>query len=223
MGRLARIKPAGQIYSVVTRVNNCNFAFADHAVCTAFLRHIKDIKKELGFKLYAFVIMSTHVHLLIEPDEAIADISEIMRRINGLFARKYNAFHKRKGHFWMQRFSSKLVEPGQYFANTIIYFALNPVKAGITDNPLKYEHSSIHNITSGRFADLLDTLPQIYVEHIENFLRRKNFVEILQKYKRILRQFSFQLRKTAYEQKFRYFIGSKQFYKQNILCCVQSC
>jgi putative transposase len=214
MARIARIKPAGQIYSVVTRVNNSDFAFADRSVCAAFLKHVKEMKAELGFKLYAFVIMSTHVHLLIEPDDTVADISEIMCRINGLFAKKYNVFHKRKGHFWMQRFASKLVEMGQYFANTIIYFALNPVKAGITDNPLNYEYSSIHNVISGKFSDLLDALPQACVEYIKNFLRQKSFIKILNKCKRILRQFSFDLRKTRQEQKYRHFIGSRQFYKR---------
>lgn len=217
MPRTRRIKAPGNVYSVVTRVNNSEFCFADFSLSEAFLEHLKEVKEEHKFKLYAFVIMSSHVHLLIEPNDEISDISRIMRHINGQFAQKFNSIYNRKGHFWMQRFSSKIVEWGQYMANTIIYFALNPVKAGVTDNPLKYTYSSIHNITQNKYAGLVDELPEELNETIKEFLKRNNFIELLEKCIRVMKKFSFDLDKSIFDQRFKYFIGSNSFmnkYKQ---------
>ena len=213
MTRTARIKLPNQIYSVVTRINNSEYHFMDNLVSSAFINHLKQVKEKLKFKLFAFVIMSTHVHLLIEPNDEIADISEIMQQINGKFAQKFNSYNKRKGHFWMQRFASKIVERGAYLANTIIYFLLNPVKAGITNNPLKYTYSSVHAITGKKYQDLIDELPKDLLEVIKEFLKRNNYLELIEKYIRIIKRFSFDLKKTKYDQKFKNFIGSLEFIK----------
>ena len=91
---MPRKKLPNQIYSVVTRVNNREFLFSNDSVAESYLEYLKTVKKQLKFKLYAFVIMSSHVHLLIEPDDKRADISKIMKHINGGFAQKHN-LHKR--------------------------------------------------------------------------------------------------------------------------------
>lgn len=213
MPRAARIKVPDQIYSVVTRVNNSDYHFMDNLVCSAFIDHLKQIKEKLKFKLFAFVIMSTHVHLLIQPNDEIADISRIMCEINGKFSQKFNIYNERKGHFWMQRFSSKIVERGTYLANTIIYFILNPVKAGITNNPLKYTFSSVHFITGKKYHDLLDELPKDLVDIIKEFLKRNDYLELIEKCARTIKRFSFNLNKSKFDQKFKHFIGSYEFIK----------
>lgn len=218
MPRTARIQAPGQIYSVVTRVNNSEFSFSDFSLCDAFLEHVKEIKKKLGFKLYGFVIMSSHVHMLIEPndeksatEDEFSSISKIMCAINGKFSQKHNCFYKCKGHFWMQRFSSKILERGQYFANTLIYFALNPVSAGMCNNPLEFAYSSIQHFVNKKFAELLDELPTEVKEFIEKFLKENDFVALLEKCTRLLKKFSFNLKKTQFEQRFRNFCGSSSF------------
>ena len=215
MPRSARIKAENQVYSVVTRVNNSGFVFENDTVCQMFLAHLQEIKEKLKFKIYAFVLMSSHVHLLIEPDDQAADISEIMFYINGKFAQKFNLFNGRKGHFWMERFSSKLVEYGRHLANTIAYFAMNPVKAGITDNPLEFKYSSIHNLVNGSFAEILDPLPQEFRDFLEEFLKINDFVELLDKCTKIIKRFSFSLNKSKQEQRYRNFIGSSSFIAKN--------
>ena len=211
MARRARIKVPNQIYSVVTRINNYEYHFSNKAISEAFLSHLKQVKKNLKFKLFAFVIMSTHVHLLIQPDDEIADISMIMCQINGQFSQKFNGHNKRKGHFWMQRFASKIVENGAYLANTIIYFFLNPLRAGITDNPLKYSYSSVHALTGKKYQDLVDELPKDLVEVLKEFLKRNDYFELIEKCVRIMKRFSFNLTKAKFDQRFKDFTGSYEF------------
>ncbi len=217
MPRARRIKDKNTIYSVVTRVNYSNFHFDDPSLGHAFLDHLKDIKKKLQFKLFGFVIMATHVHLLIQTKDDIADISDVMKHINGYFAVKFNRYNKVKGHFWMERFKSKIVQDFRYLVNTIIYFALNPVRAGITNNPLKYKFSSINNVKDEKiFADILDPLPKEYLELIKEFLEREKFlayVADLAQRAYLGLKYSFDLSKSQQDQQYKNYIGSYKFTK----------
>jgi len=221
MSRKPRIKIKNQIYSVVTRINNSGFHFQNTDIATAFLDHIKSIKQKLQFKLYGFVIMSTHVHLLIQSNDEIADISEIMQHINGYFAVKFNRYNKIKGHFWMERFKSKIVQDVSYLVNTIIYFALNPIRAGIAKNPLNYKFSSINNIKDEKvFADILDPLPKEYKQALKDFLEKEKFLEFvsnlaMRTYLNL--KYSFDLSKSKRDQIYKNYIGGYAFIKNGIL------
>jgi len=221
MPRVGRIKAKNQIYSVVTRVNNSNFHFQNTDIATAFLDHIQKVKDKLKFKLYGFVIMATHIHLLIQSNDEIADISDIMKHINGYFAVKFNRYHNTKGHFWMARFKSKIVQDISYLVNTIIYFALNPVRAGITNNPYNYKFSSINNIKNENiFADVLDPLPKEYKQALKDFLEKEKFLEIVGDLARrtyLGLKYSFDLSKTKRDQIYKNYIGNYGFIKKNTI------
>ena len=53
-----------------------------------FMNILGQCKKISGFRLYAFVLMSNHVHLLIEPADESLDM--IFRRIGTRYAGWYN-------------------------------------------------------------------------------------------------------------------------------------
>jgi len=217
MPREPRIKAPDQIYSVVTRINNSHFHFLDRKISISFLDHLKKVKEKLKFKLYAFVIMSSHVHLLIQSNDEIADISVIMKHLNGDFAVKFNRKFALKGHFWMERFKSKIVQDVKYLTNTIIYFALNPVRAGIVTNPLNYEFNSIRKIKDeGLFKDIIDDLPDVYNQSLLNFLKRESFLVFVDKLAFAASRYSFNLRKTKREQFFKNFIGGYNFIKNGV-------
>jgi putative transposase len=211
MARKTRIKAPFNIYSIVTRVNEKQFRFEDTAVCEEFLKHLREIKAKFDFKIYGFVLMASHVHLCIQTNDDVADISKVMKAINGGFAIKYNKFFHKKGHFWMERFKSKIIQDFIYLARTLVYFASNPVRAGVTDDPLKYKFSSIRNIYNKEiFKEVIDDLPEDILNSIKELIAKECKV-LIKKYPRIMKQFSFCLKRTRYEQKFRDFNGDKRF------------
>jgi len=211
MPRRPRIKAPFNIYSVVTRVNEKQFRFEDSAACEEFLKHLKEVKMKLKFKVYGFVIMASHIHLCLQTNDDVADISKVMKAINGGFAVKYNKFFHKKGHFWMERFKSKVIQDFSYLARTIIYFASNPVRAGLVENPLKYRFSSIQHLYDPViFKEILDDMPTDIIITIKELLAYE-FTTLIRKCKRIMKQFSFELKKSANEQRFRDFIGSNKF------------
>jgi len=205
MARRNRIK-SGNLYSVVTRINNWRDDFQDEQLCELFLFHLQQVKLQTGIKIYAFVIMPTHVHLCIEISEKYQySISEVMQKINGGFSQKYNTRYGQRGHFWQARFKSKIILEIEHLLNTVIYFSLNPVRAGICNNPFEYQFSGIHSLHQSRFNktfDFVDKLPKIIEQEIVNYLKNEEYLYLN---KRVhIRRYSFKLSKNPEDQKYRY-------------------
>ena len=72
------------------------------------------------------------------------NISEYMREVQGEFSKWFNKSrpYKRKGSLWEDRFKSQLIESDVYLWGCMKYLEMNPVRAGITQNPEDYPHSS---------------------------------------------------------------------------------
>lgn len=79
MARRTRIEIEGGLYHVITRGNNRQDIFHDERDREKFLSLLTRQKERLPFFLYAFCLMSNHIHLLIE--RRADDIGRIMHRV----------------------------------------------------------------------------------------------------------------------------------------------
>ena len=104
MGRYARITRPGLIYHVINRGNNKEIVFVEEEDYRHYLNTIQRYKKKYGFKLFAFCLMTNHVHLLIKVSDT-GTISRIMQSITVAHTRYYNYSYKRCGHVWQGRFN----------------------------------------------------------------------------------------------------------------------
>ncbi len=69
----------------------------------------------------------------------MGDVSEFMKAVKQRFSVWYNRSHKRYGTLWAERFKSVLVEgQGNPLQTMAAYIDLNPVRAGIVDDPKDY-------------------------------------------------------------------------------------
>jgi putative transposase len=68
------------------------------------------------------------------------DVSIFMKELKGRFAQWYNRRHQRYGVLWAERFKSVLVEGGQALSAVAAYIDLNPVRAGLCDDPKDYRY-----------------------------------------------------------------------------------
>ena len=69
----------------------------------------------------------------------MGDVSVFMRTLKQRFSRWYNKKHDRFGTLWAERFKSVLVEEDAEALRTIaMYIDLNPVRAGLVDDPMDY-------------------------------------------------------------------------------------
>ncbi|NCD32826.1 MAG: hypothetical protein EOL87_05330 [Spartobacteria bacterium] len=66
------------------------------------------------------------------------DISEFMKQIKQRFTCWYHRIHGTKGTLWQDRFRSVLVEDGAALRIIAAYIEMNPVRAGLVDDPKTY-------------------------------------------------------------------------------------
>jgi len=139
MARKPRIHYEGALYHVICRGNNREYVFKDDGWKSKYLSLIEKYKKRYGFKVYAYVIMDNHVHMLIEVDHV--PLSKIMQGIQQVFTQTYNRVHQRTGHIFEQRYKAILCDKDQYLLMLIRYIHQNPVRINHEDG-LEYKWSS---------------------------------------------------------------------------------
>lgn len=73
--------------------------------------------------------MPNHYHLLVQTPEA--NISKVMRRINGIYTQRFNRRHGCDGQLFRSRYKSIVVDADSYLLQLVRYIHRNPAKAGI--------------------------------------------------------------------------------------------
>src|ERR1700747_2345410 len=63
-----------------------------------------------------------------------------MKELKGPFAQCYKRRHNRYGVLWAERFKSVLVEEGQALSAVAAYIDLNPLRAGLCEDPKDYRY-----------------------------------------------------------------------------------
>ena len=76
-------------------------------------------------------------------------LSEYMKGLLIRFTRWFNGKHSRKGTLWEERFKSVIVESGAAARTMAAYIDLNPVRAGMVEDPAEYRWSSYGEAVGG--------------------------------------------------------------------------
>ena len=77
------------------------------------------------------------------------DLSHFMRGVLQRFTRWFNRIHKRTGTLWEARFKSVIVESGTAAKMIAAYIDLNPVRAGMVEDPADYRWSGYGEAVGG--------------------------------------------------------------------------
>ncbi|KAB8126811.1 transposase [Gracilibacillus oryzae] len=140
MPRKARVKSRTGIYHIMFRGANRQEIFHDEEDNLKFIEILKKYKEKFNLQLYAWCLMSNHIHLLLkEGQEAI---SVTMKRIAVSFAQYYNWKYRTTGHLFQDRFKSENVETRKYLLTVVRYIHQNPLKAGIVSQVEEWNWSS---------------------------------------------------------------------------------
>ncbi|MFU8812376.1 MAG: transposase [Balneolaceae bacterium] len=101
----------------------------------------------LHYNLYAYCIMSNHVHLVFEhipdPNKKPSNhpISDILRDLKKYTARKINILINRSGTFWHVESYDRVIRNDGELENQIAYVIHNPVKAGLVSDWKKWPYT----------------------------------------------------------------------------------
>ncbi len=140
MPRKAREKSSTGIYHVMSRGINGQIIFKDNEDYEKLIQTIADYKEVCEYEIYAYCLMTNHIHLLIR--EGKEDLGIVFRRLGASYVYWYNWKYKRNGHLFQDRYKSEPVEDDQYFLTVLRYIHQNPIKAGIESDIAKYSWSS---------------------------------------------------------------------------------
>ena len=91
------------------------------------------------YQLCAWVLMSNHAHLLVEPHASLARIVRAVRSFSG---REANLILKRSGLFWQHEGYDHWVRGTDECNRIIRYIENNPVKAGLVRKAADWVWSS---------------------------------------------------------------------------------
>ena len=129
------------IYHLMLRGNNRAKVFYTKADVRKFLEILEAVKNEYKFKIYAFVFMKNHVHLVVkEPESGL--VGKFMQSLQVRYIRWYNIEHRRTGRIFQDRYKSEAVENAQYLQYLVRYVHRNPVKAKLCKHVWDYPDSS---------------------------------------------------------------------------------
>lgn len=190
MPRIARIAPKEYVYHVLTRGNNRQDVFKEKGDYEKYLEILQKYKEKFKFKLYHYVLMTNHIHLVIEPTEKGGGLAEIMKGINLSYAQSYKGKYKHIGHFWQDRFKSIIVSKDNYLIACGSYVELNPVRAGMVEDPKEYKWSSYNAYAYGRKDPLVDEHPiyrNLSEEEKERRQKYRDFVKQMLKEKQAMK------------------------------------
>lgn len=80
----------------------------------------------------------------------MCDLSVFVKELKERFSKWYNRKHHRRGTLWEERFKSVLVENSDHALSTMAaYIDLNPVRAGIVDDPKDYRYCGYAEAVAG--------------------------------------------------------------------------
>jgi putative transposase len=132
MPRQARLDIPGALHHLMLRGINKSSIFEDDQDRSQFLSRLEKNITSADARVYAWVLMTNHVHLLFKSGKQ--GISQVMRKQLTWYAQYYNHRHRRTGHLFENRYKSVLCDEDNYLLALIRYIHLNPIRAGIVQS-----------------------------------------------------------------------------------------
>ncbi len=159
MPRMSRIVLADYPHHIVQRGHNRQAVFTSDGDYLYYLGNLRDWKEAYGCRIYAYCLMTNHVHLIIDPGNEERHLAALMKRVAGRQTRYMNRRQRWTGSLWEGRFKSSPISTDEYLLACCRYAELNPVRAGIVSDPADYPWSSYGAKIGDRREEWLDADP----------------------------------------------------------------
>jgi putative transposase len=110
----------------------------------AFLLSLEQTRHSFGMRVYGYVVMPEHVHLLIsEPGQGMLPKAvQLLKTRVSVLARKQGKRTVGKTPFWQARYFDHNVRNHEGFVTQLRYLPRNPVKRGLCAKPEDWPWSS---------------------------------------------------------------------------------
>lgn len=156
MSRPLRIEFPGATYHVTSRGDRREDIFVDDHDRAGLLNLVAHSLGRFDAQLLAYCLMGNHYHFVLHTRRA--NLSALMRQVNGVYTQSFNRRHGKVGHLFQGRFKAILVDRESYLLEVCRYVELNPVRAGMVVAPGDWPWSSYRaHVGQAAGAEWLDT------------------------------------------------------------------
>jgi REP element-mobilizing transposase RayT len=140
MARPLRLHVPGGFYHITLRGNHRLPVFFTEQDRCLLDEIVAEVIEKLSARVHAYCWMTNHLHLLLQVSNAPA--GRVVRQIASRYARTVQARLATTGHLFERRYHGVLVDVDEYLLTLVRYIHLNPVKAGLAEDPSAYRWSS---------------------------------------------------------------------------------
>ena len=158
MGLAYVIKDQGGVHFITCTVHQWADVFTRKEYIDILLESIRFCQKEKGLLVFAWVVMTNHIHLIVKSEND--NLSDIIRDFKKFTASKIvkaikdNPKESRKNWllwlfrkeekiwFWEAGYHAEEIRTSAFFETKLRYLHLNPVRAGFVEKEEEYIHSS---------------------------------------------------------------------------------
>jgi len=176
MPRIARVCAVAYPHHITQRGNNKETVFFDDEDRQFYLDTLKFYSQKCGLGIWAYCLLTNHVHILAVPRQDIS-MSRGIGGANLVYTQYINRKYGRSGRLWQNRFFSTVVDKEAYLWSVSRYIESNPVRAGLVRSAQRYRWSSCKGHVSGRVDPVLSNpgwLEANEAEAYKEFLRVKD-------------------------------------------------
>jgi putative transposase len=154
MPRIARIVVPAVPHHFTQRGNNRQQVFFGDADRRQYLAFLAEETAANGLDIWAYCLMTNHVHLIATPrDETAA--ARAIGRTHFRYSQYLNRRRHRCGHLWQGRFYSTALDEPHFWA-AAAYVERNPVRARLVHKAWQYRWSSAAAHTGRATDELID-------------------------------------------------------------------
>jgi putative transposase len=159
MARIARVVAVDVPHHVVQRGNRRQPVFFSTADYKAYLRLMAAWCGQERVEIWAYCLMSNHVHLIAVPASE-RGLSRAIGEAHRRYTVRVNQREDWRGYLWQGRFASYPMDEG-YLLTAVRYVELNPVRAGLAERAWRYPWSSAAAHLRGKDDILVKVKPML--------------------------------------------------------------
>jgi REP element-mobilizing transposase RayT len=154
MPRQPRVVVEGAVFHVYNRAARGWPIFQAEADASLFLDRLRLISRRDGWTIFAFCLLPSHYHIAFRSGPV--PIARGLGQLQARFSQAWNISHESTGPVWQSRYKAKLVEDEANLYQLIAYIHLNPVSAGLAEDPAEWPWSGHLDVLGKRKDPIVD-------------------------------------------------------------------
>jgi putative transposase len=158
MPRKLRIDLPDATHHIAALAVGSESVFRESADRRRLLAQLERVAGLYEWSCRAYCLMDTHFHLIVHTHKPNLSIG--MQHLCSTYAQWFNWKYARRGHLFARRFASVHITRDSHLLEAHRYVALNPVRAGLCDDPARWHWGSYRALSGLEpLPDFLEAAP----------------------------------------------------------------